>query len=274
MGLTTLLRPNKPLGFFIPYRFASQTQRRINDLSYGPVAERLRAEERSFIDLLDRAQAFETTFQHIGTQPPPAPRWAQNWFTGLDAIAAYTLVHLHRPERIVEVGAGHSTRFLAKAISDGATGTQLTIIDPEPRTSVQGLSVHHEECLVTEVPADLWTALQPNDFLSIDSSHILMPGSDVDFLLNQVLPSLPDGVFVHFHDIFLPDTYPADWQWRGYNEQTAVAGLVTSGRFRPVFASHYVAKVHQSTLKTSPLAVFTENAGAPASSLWLQKIKL
>ena len=32
------------------------------------------------------------------------------------------------------------------------------------------------------------------DFVTIDSSHILMPGSDVDILLNRVLPALPVGV--------------------------------------------------------------------------------
>ena len=49
-----------------------------------------------------------------------------------------------------------------------------------------------------------------------------MPGSDVDLLLNEVLPQLRPGVLIHLHDIFLPDPYPAGWAWRGYNEQVAV----------------------------------------------------
>ena len=35
-----------------------------------------------------------------------------------------------------------------------------------------------------------------------------MPGSDVDLLLNAVLPRLQPGVLIHLHDIFLPDPYP------------------------------------------------------------------
>ncbi len=50
--------------------------------------------------------------------------------------------------------------------------------------------------------------LAEGDILFIDSSHILMPGTDVDMLLNHVLPALPRGVLVHVHDIFLPDDYP------------------------------------------------------------------
>src|SRR3989337_782513 len=53
--------------------------------------------------------------------------------------------------------------------------------------------------------------LGEGDILFIDSSHQLKPGSDVEFLLKAVLPMLPAGVRVHFHDIFLPDDYPASW---------------------------------------------------------------
>ena len=50
----------------------------------------------------------------------------------------------------------------------------------------------------------------------------------------------PVGVRVHFHDIFLPHDYPADWGWRGYNEQLAVAALVVSGAYEVEFASAYL----------------------------------
>ena len=63
----------------------------------------------------------------------------------------------------------------------------------------------------------------------IDSSHTLVPGSDVDLLLNRVLPALSAGAVVHVHDIFLPDNYPDDWAWRGYNEQLGVAPLLFGG---------------------------------------------
>jgi hypothetical protein len=73
--------------------------------------------------------------------------------------------------------------------------------------------------------------LGPGDILFIDSSHQVKPGSDVEFLLKAVLPLLPAGVHVHFHDIFLPDDYPPQWEWRRYNEQAAVAALIESNVF-------------------------------------------
>ena len=75
-------------------------------------------------------------------------------------------------------------------------------------------------------PAEVFDGLKAGDVLFIDSSHILMPGSDVDILLNRVLPRLPAGVLVHIHDIFLPFDYPAIWGWRNYNEQQGVVPLL------------------------------------------------
>ena len=80
--------------------------------------------------------------------------------------------------------------------------------------------------------------------LLIDSSHVAVPGSDVDQLLNTVLPELATGVLVHLHDIFLPDRYPADWTWRGYNEQVAVGCLLQGGGYAVRLASHYLATRH------------------------------
>lgn len=274
MGLTTLLRPNSPMGFFIPHRFAAQTQSRLARLTYDHVSNLLAENENAFLQLMKDAAAFQSAFEDIGSLPPPAPRWDQDWFSGVDAIAAYTLVRTRKPARIIEVGAGHSTRFLAKAIADAGCGTQLTVIDPEPRTRIEGLPVCHKKCLVTDLSADLWAEMEPNDFLSVDSSHILMPGTDVDFILNDVIPALPPGVIVHFHDIFLPDPYPPDWRWRGYNEQSAVATLLTSRSFVAIFASHFVSTRLRREFEEWRLYGFIGESGAPPSSLWLQKADL
>ena len=72
----------------------------------------------------------------------------------------------------------------------------------------------------------------------VDSSHVLMPGTDVDIILNHVLPALPAGVLIGFHDIFLPAPYPDAWPFSAYNEQNAVGPL--AARAELVFASAYV----------------------------------
>ena len=218
--------------------------------------------------MLRLIEQYAAALDAIGAEPPPAPRWNQDWFPRLDAAAAYAMVRSTRPKRIVEVGSGHSTRFLARAVADGGLETEIIAIDPQPRATIEKLAVQWLRTPVQRVAA--FPALAANDILFIDSSHQLKPGSDVDFLLNAVLPLLPAGVRVHFHDIFLPDDYPAHWGWRRYNEQAAVAALIERNILAVEFASHATVTRQPETL-TGVLARLPLVPGAVESSLWLSK---
>ena len=218
--------------------------------------------------LLTWIESYAAELEAIGSEPPPAPRWNQDWFPRLDAAAAYAMVRATRPRRIVEVGCGHSTRFMARAVADGGLDTRITAIDPEPRASLDGLDIEWLEKRVQRVAA--FPALAAGDILFIDSSHQLKPGSDVEFLLKGVLPLLPPGVRVHFHDIFLPDDYPEHWTWRRYNEQAAVAALIERDVFKVDFASHAVVSRRPEALN-GVLARLPLAPGAIESSLWLTK---
>jgi hypothetical protein len=161
------------------------------------------------------------------------------------------------------VGCGHSTRFLARAVADGGLATRITAIDPAPRASLAGLAITFLRQRVQDVEIGVFETLSAGDILFVDSSHQLKPGSDVEFLLERVLPVLAGGVRVHFHDIFLPDDYPAHWAWRRYNEQSAVAALLEDG-FEAEFSSHQSPK--EGLVARLPLV-----PGALESSLWLRK---
>lgn len=215
--------------------------------------------------LLAAIETYAPELEAIGKDaPPPAPRWNQDWFPRLDAAAAYAMVRTLRPRRVVEVGSGHSTRFLARAVADGGLDTRLTAIDPQPRASLEGLKVRWLKQPVQATALAEFEALAERDILFIDSSHQLKRGSDVEFLLEKVLPCLAKGVRVHFHDIFLPGPYPAAWAWRRYNEQEAVAPLIGNG-YAQEFASCHAAKTG-GVLARLPL-----QRGAIESSLWLRK---
>ncbi len=175
------------------------------------------------------------------------------------------MVRTLQPKRIVEVGSGHSTRFLARAVADGALETRITAIDPQPRASLEGLSIRWLRQPVQSTELARFEELQERDILFIDSSHQMKPGSDVEFLLQKVLPRLTQGVRVHFHDIFLPDAYPPAWAWRRYNEQEAVAPLIGSS-FAMEFSSHLASKTN-GVVARLPL-----KDGAIESSLWLRKL--
>ncbi len=98
-----------------------------------------------------------------------------------------------------------------------------------------------------------------------------MPGSDVDLIVNDILPRLAAGVLIHVHDVFLPEPYPAAWRWRGYNEQLAIAALLGSGAYEPLFASAYAARFLGPEIAASVVAQLPLVPGAHESSLWLRK---
>jgi predicted O-methyltransferase YrrM len=263
MGLATLL--GRKRGFFIPHRYAAA----VAPCAYPALEPYLAACLPAFESVLADIEAHAEQLAAL-RGPAPAPRFDQAWFPTLDAAAAYALIRRIRPARIIEVGSGHSTRFLARAIADAGLDTELLCIDPAPRAPLRDLPVRWIECVLQQAPETWFADLAAGDVLFIDSSHILMPGTDVDWLLNRILPALAAGVLVHFHDIFLPDPYPESWAWRGYNEQQALAPLLHGHAYDCLFASHYVRtrlpdRLARGTLTRLP------HPTAPESSLWLTK---
>lgn len=222
-----------------------------------------------FFPVLDTIEKYRRDLEAIGADAPPAPRWDQDWFPRLDAAAAYALVRSEPPARIVEVGSGHSTRFLARAVADGGLATRITAIDPEPRARIAGLQVEFLQQPVQGVDEKRFKALVAGDILFIDSSHQLKPGSDVDLLFNAIIPLLPAGVRVHVHDIFLPDEYPQQWAWRRYNEQDFIKNLLPGCAAE--FSSHWLASRRPDLLQRGVLGRLPLVPGAMESSLWLRK---
>ena len=90
-------------------------------------------------DFLAAANDFRDSLLSIGPVTPPEPCWNQDWSPRLDALAAYVTVRRVRPARIVEIGAGHSTRFLARAVRSGGLKTGITSLDPEPRDAKRAI---------------------------------------------------------------------------------------------------------------------------------------
>lgn len=256
-------------GWFIPYRYAATLPPDGGAGPYPAVEALCAAATPDFLAVLDMIDGHAADFARFGG-PAPAPRFEQDWFPTLDAVAAYALVRRHRPRRIVEVGSGHSTRVMARAIADAALDCVFTAIDPAPRARLDGLAVAYHRATVHQADRGLFAALQPGDILFIDSSHVLMPGSDVDLLFNQILPMLAPGVLVHIHDIFLPDDYPAGWGWRGYNEQQGVACLLQGG-WRLMWNSRYVQTRLADRLATSVVARLPGPDGALPASIWLTR---
>ncbi len=253
-------------GFFVPHRYAAAVQAPSGYPELEPLFRRAEPAFREVLAAIDRHGDIVGRFD--GARPPQ-PRWQQDWFPGLDGAAAYALVREARPARIVEVGSGHSTRFLARAVIDGGLATEMLCIDPAPRADVAGLA--HAVALQvrrTTLQTGALPALAPGDMLVIDSSHLALPGTDVDLLFGRVLPTLPAGVLVHVHDVFLPDGYPAEWAWRHYAEQMVVAAWLAAGGLRLRFASRWVRRRMATEVAAGAAGRIPVSGRAFETSLW------
>ena len=179
----------------------------------------------------------------INTQRAGQTSLTNGWYNTPDAEIYAAMIFEHRPRSIVEVGAGFST-LIAKATIHAGLPTQITVVDPAPRTDVQASA---DECLRLPVERSAigerdWSA---GDVLFIDSSHICRTRGDIPYLFCQLIPGLPSGVLVHVHDIYIPFDYPNNRDHLCYTEQYVLHALLAhSPRYRTVLTSHWLSRQH------------------------------
>ncbi|MFO1079825.1 MAG: class I SAM-dependent methyltransferase [Reyranellaceae bacterium] len=262
LGLPTVLGL-RPRGWFIPHRYAPLLPPPGSQPPYPAIERLFEANEPAFLSVLDAVDA------HAAGLEAARSLLEQSWFPSLDAAVAYAIMRERKPQHVVEVGSGHSTRILSRAL--GGLG-EIVAIDPAPRADIVDLpGVRMISSTLQATPISTFSVLKAGDALFIDSSHILMPGSDVDILLNRVLPTLPPGVLVHIHDVFLPFDYPTAWGWRAYNEQQGLVPLLVGGGYRPLFSSIWAERRLSDRLARSVVARLPRPPDAIAASLWLEK---
>ncbi|MBR9988937.1 MAG: class I SAM-dependent methyltransferase [Gemmatimonadetes bacterium] len=132
----------------------------------------------------------------------------------IEAQALHGVVRHYEPRRIVEVGSGVSTWCMIEALkrTRHADDASITCIEPHPSAALGNMEGMRliEQPVQTVAFESVFQDLGANDLLFIDSSHAVKPGSDVNYLVLEILPRLAAGVIVHFHDIFLPYDYAPD----------------------------------------------------------------
>jgi predicted O-methyltransferase YrrM len=199
----------------------------------------------AYRDSLRRIAAQREGLQAIEAwEPAPGePYWLSSWLPGLDAAALYAFLRERAPARYVEVGAGVSTAFAARARRDGGLSTHITAIDPAPRAPIRVLLDEWVAAPLQHADLSLFADLGPGDVVFVDGSHRALPNSDVVAFHLEVLPALPPGVLVGVHDVFLPEDYPPAWRDWHYSEQYLLAAwlLAESPRVRPVLAAWWAS---------------------------------
>jgi Methyltransferase domain len=188
--------------------------------------------DQAYAEALESMLAFRPHFARIPREPagdPHAPDWRNGWLQGMDGAALYSLVAGRDPSLYIEVGSGHSTKFVRRAIRDHALRTTLLSIDPAPRADVDAICDEVVRVPLEDADLQVFTRLTPGDVCFVDDSHRSFQNSDVTLFFLEVLPRLPAGVLVGLHDIYLPADYPPDWSRRWYSEQYLLAAYLLGG---------------------------------------------
>jgi hypothetical protein len=199
--------------------------------------------------------------------------YSQNAMYGLpDAAIYFGMLRQTRPKRIIEVGCGLSSAVAMDYADAYDPDLALTFIEPNPQRleSIMRPS-DRRRCTIIDKPVQdvdvsVYTALGPGDALFIDSSHIVKPGSDVNWLYLEVLPTLPTGTLVHIHDIFWPFEYPIEWlqERRDWTEGYLLRALLTdSDRWRVLLFSNWLWQNHRDLFRGP------ESSGPGPGSLWM-----
>jgi hypothetical protein len=230
------------------------------DFIYSEVLERITAQDALYDDLIRRMKqpiALATGEIQKDATDGREPCWSNRYFQGNDATTAWALTALTRPARIVEIGSGNSTKFFRHSIRSNGLDTRLVCIDPAPRTEISTIAdeIHYKP--VQQVSSEVFDALRPGDMLFFDGSHLVVQGSDTQFVFLEILPKLPKGVLVHIHDINLPCEYRPFYNSRLYGEQYMLAALlIFSPDWKPVFPVYWLEQTGRLPVKDHPGASF------------------
>jgi len=198
------------------------------------------------------------------------------FYTYTDAIMLYSMMRHLQPKKIIEIGSGFSSAVMLDTNEKFFDNRiELTFIEPYPQRlkgllkNVDKNSTVIKEKKVQDIDLELFDSLHAGDFLFIDSSHVIKTGSDVHFILFEILPRLNNGVYIHFHDIFYPFEYPRDWVFMGRNwneDYFLKAFLMHNNQYKIILFSDYLHKHHRDAFAQMPLCY--KNTGG---NLWMMK---
>ena len=231
---------------------------------------------------LDRLERFAGWYPEQPYPEQPSPGWRFHLdnpsYGHYDAIMLYGMLREARPRRIIEVGSGFSSaamldlneRLLGDAVHFTFIDPDMTRLRPLLRES-DAARFRLIEQRVQDVPLETFGALQENDVLFIDSSHVSKIGSDVNRLYFDVLPALAPGVLVHIHDVAGNLEYPRHWldEGRAWNEQYLLrAFLMYNPAWRiELFTAWLWNTQHRLIAERMPLC-----ARGGGGQMWLRKM--
>lgn len=204
-----------------------------------------------------------------------------------DGICLYSMMRTLMPKRIIEVGSGfssalmHDVRELFFTTNGGGavdnSSLHITHIEPYPallQSLLKPTDLKNLDLLpmrLQEIDTSLFDKLDANDILFIDSTHISKINSDVNKIFFEILPRLKSDVYVHFHDIFYPFSYPNDWlrAKNSWNEAYMLRAFLSfNNAFEIVFFNTCLHHLYKDEFEAA-LPLSKHNSGG---SIWLRKL--
>jgi len=200
-----------------------------------------------------------------------------NMFGYADSISLYLMIRSYKPSRIVEVGSGYSSAVMLDTCEYVAelNNTKLTFIEPYPERLNSLISdkdiVNLHECMVQDTPREIFTDLEANDVLFIDSSHVSKAGSDVNYLFFEILPILKPGVIIHIHDIGINFQYPFKWieEGRAWNESYLLRAFLMNNKSYEIVLFNAQLYNRKLSYFQNYMPLYTKG---PGGSFWMRKI--
>jgi predicted O-methyltransferase YrrM len=139
---------------------------------------------------------------------------ADGGYGEIEAEVLFGFVASRKPRRVMQIGCGVSTAVMLMAAAKADYKPEIVCIEPYPSAYLREAESKGLLRLVVEpaqvVDFDAIADLGEDDLLFVDSTHAVKPGSEVNYLIHEVLPRLRQGAWVHFHDIYFPYDYARD----------------------------------------------------------------
>ena len=191
------------------------------------------------------------------------PHWSNTYIPPLDGMSIYSMLAIHRPKRLLEIGSGNSTKFARRAVADHNLPTHITSIDPLPRAECDVICDRLIRHRLEDADLSVFDELQPGDVLYMDGSHRCFPNSDVTVFFLEILPRLKPGVIVAVHDILLPYDYPPRWMKRFYSEQYVMGAymLGQGEKFETLLPNNFISQDEGLMGVLAPLATLQALGG-------------
>jgi hypothetical protein len=224
-------------------------------------------------NLEEQLRYLEIVFPKYSSEYTPDPNAGLSL---VDAFALYAMIRERKPGKMIEIGAGESTKISLLALEANKKEgheCELYSIDPYPRDYLKKMKKDNFQLLQKKVQDVDISFFNGVDLLFIDSTHVCKIGSDVNYEILEIIPTLRVGAVIHWHDIVIPNNYYEYWirDSKFWNESYMVhAFMMFNHSFKIIWAARYMQLNQYEKIRTE-FPYFQPNH--KLSSYWIERMQ-